>query len=287
MFVSDRLVFVELHKTGGTHIGRWLAELVGGEQVGKHNRVPPELRDRFVLGSVRNPWDWYVSLWAFGCGGEGGVFRQTTRRVDWSYLNRELHPSMGRRRTHLRASLEQGLRNLLFKPVRRWRRSYRDPTDPAAFREWLFLVLDPSRRFDVGEGFGFSPVSAHSGLLTYRFLKLFTDAGRALYEDPALGNLTGVRRLWQEKRIVDFVIHTENLEADLMEGLRQAGHEVTPAQRAALLGARDDRTNASKRRRTEHYYDEESIELVARRERLVIESFGYEAPRPAPARAAR
>ncbi len=40
MFVSDKLVFTELHKTGGTHIYSWLSRLIGGEQRGKHNRVP-------------------------------------------------------------------------------------------------------------------------------------------------------------------------------------------------------------------------------------------------------
>src|SRR5690348_9457187 len=76
MFVSDRIVLVELQKTGCTHIRNLLMELVGGQLVEKHNRVDPRMfRDgRVFLGSVRDPWDWYISNWAFSCDGQGEHF---------------------------------------------------------------------------------------------------------------------------------------------------------------------------------------------------------------------
>src|SRR5690606_10461451 len=82
MFVSDRIVFLELQKTGCTHIRNLLQELVGGELVGKHNRAGRELCsvDRFFLGSVRDPWEWYISLWAYGCDRKGVVFGTVTKR---------------------------------------------------------------------------------------------------------------------------------------------------------------------------------------------------------------
>ena len=43
MFVSDSIVFMELHKTGCTHIRNLLKELVGGEFQGKHNQATPDL----------------------------------------------------------------------------------------------------------------------------------------------------------------------------------------------------------------------------------------------------
>ena len=277
MFVSEKLVFVELHKTGGTHICRWLGKLVGGEQRGKHNRVPPDLQDRFILGSVRNPWDWYVSLWAFGCGGEGSVRRQTTRKIDLCYMHRQLNHEMGQRRLSAGQWWTQLCHDLV-KPVGRWRDVYRDPEDATAFRQWLRLIMDPGRRYDVGEGFGFSPVSSRFGLLTYRYLKLFTDLGPLLYVDSGLRNLDGLRDVWNARHQVDFVIRNENLETDLLDALAAAGCQVSDSNRAALLEARTRKTNTSRRRETNYYYDQETSALVAEREALVVGNHGYVPP---------
>src|SRR6476619_6662167 len=80
MFISDRIVFLELQKTGCTHIRDLLRELVGGQLVGKHNQARRRLfiEGKSFLGSIRDPWDWHVSLWAFGCQGKGSVHISVT-----------------------------------------------------------------------------------------------------------------------------------------------------------------------------------------------------------------
>lgn len=277
MFVSDALIFVELHKTGGTHIGHWLQQLVGGEQIGKHNRVPPEWRHRFILGSIRNPWDWYVSLWAFGCGGEGSVRRQVTRRIDLGYCRRQLAREMGKRRLSLTEWKEQ-LAADWNKPVEQWSDTYRSAEDPEAFRTWLRLMMDPDRRLDMGEGFGHSPVARSAGLLSYRYLKLFTDLDDELYTDSRLA-LPEVRwEICETRSIVDHVIRNESLEADLLAGLDRAGVRLTEVQRSALQAGSESRINRSRRRDTAYYYDQSTIELVADREALIIARYGYVPP---------
>ena len=281
MFVNDRLVFVELHKTGGTHIGKWLQRLVGGEQIGKHNRVPQHLRDRFIIGSVRNPWDWYVSLWAYGCAQKGSVHRQVTRRLDLPYVWRQLGPEMGRPRFSPSDAIRQ-IRADMKKPVADWRSTYSDATDADAFRRWLKMLMDPRRRFDMGEGYGFSPVSACAGILTYRYLKLFTSLDDALYRDASLGTNPGVLEAWKSTQLINFVIRNEMLEDDLLSALRQAGHEIPEPECEALLAAAARKSNASKRLSTSYYYDAETTALVAERESLVVETHGYRPPEPAP-----
>lgn len=184
MYVADRLVFVELHKTGGTHISTCLARLAPGEQVGKHNRVPPALRDRFVIGSVRNPWDWYVSLWGYGCDGKGAVFQTVTRGLDIGYLWRDLGIEMGSSGYPVGTVLRQTVADLQ-RPAAAWRRLYRDVNDAGAFREWLQMMMDVSRRFDVAEGFGFSPVSRWAGILTHRYPKALWTRVDGLHADES------------------------------------------------------------------------------------------------------
>lgn len=277
MYITDRLVFVELHKTGGSHIGKWLSRLAPGEQVGKHNRVPTALRNRFILGSIRNPWDWYVSLWGYGCSGQGSVHRQVTRGADLSYVMRQLGREMGVAGNPWRAMFTQMLHDI-GKPSARWKATYRNPNDPAAFRDWLHMVMDVDRRYDLAEGYAFSPVAAWAGLLSYRYLKLFTSLDETLYTDERLASLNGTRECWAQSRIVQAVIRTEALEEDLLDSLGRAGYTLTEAQCAEVRAGRNDKTNTSRREAPAFYYDAATTSLVAEREALIIEHHGYVAP---------
>lgn len=277
MYVAERLVFVELHKTGGTHIGTWLARLAPGEQVGKHNRVPPALRDRFVIGSVRNPWDWYVSLWGYGCDGKGAVFQTVTRGLDLGYLWRDLGIEMGSTGIPVGTMLRQAVADLQ-RPVSAWRRVYRDANDAGAFREWLQMMMDVPRRFDVAEGFGFSPVSQWAGILTYRYLKLFTTLDARLYTDTTLATEAGARAALAKHRLVRGIIRTEHLEEDFIDALQRAGYALTDEQCAAVRAGRHAKTNTSGRRSASYYYDAAAIDLIARREALIIGEHGYVPP---------
>ena len=72
MIVTDRLLFLHLHKSGGTFVNALLKRCVpSAEQVGYHlpyREVPAAFRDRPVVGTVRNPWAYYVSWYHFQLG---------------------------------------------------------------------------------------------------------------------------------------------------------------------------------------------------------------------------
>jgi hypothetical protein len=277
MFVTDKLVFVELHKTGGTHISAILGDLIGGHQEGKHNRLIAEYKNRFILGSIRNPWDWYVSLWAYGCGQQGSVYAQSSRRYNASYIRRQLPREMGK--TWL--SPYQLGRQLIAestKPVGQWRWCYEDHEDPERFRSWLHLMLNGDRCYDIGEGYGFSPVSRNFGLLTYRYFKLFTDLGGALYKDSRLTSLAGLEDVWRQYAHVNCVIRNEKLEEDIVTALTQAEVNLTEDQKQQIFARRNQKINASKRREPSYYYDQATIDLVAQKEQLIVERYSYDAP---------
>ncbi|MDZ4262148.1 MAG: hypothetical protein U1B30_07440 [Pseudomonadota bacterium] len=277
MFITDSLIFVELHKTGGSHIGRCLNKILDGKQVGKHNVVPPELQDRFILGSIRNPWDWYVSLWGYGCDKKGSAFSQTTRRYNAAYYWRQLNKEMGKNWL----SPAQYFRQLVAdtqKPVDLWNQVYADSSNPELFRQWLKLILNPQRRFDIGEGYGFSPLSASSGLLTYRYFKLFTNLGNDLYALPDLADPSRLNSLWDKRSITNFIIKTENLEADLIDAFACAKIPLSEEQLAFIQQGKNEKTNTSSRKSVDFYYDAETIQLVAEKEAFIIARYDYQPP---------
>jgi hypothetical protein len=69
MITTSRLVFLHLHKSGGTFVNECLLRfLPDARQVGYHlprGMIPAEARELPILGFVRNPWSYYVSWFSF------------------------------------------------------------------------------------------------------------------------------------------------------------------------------------------------------------------------------
>lgn len=76
-FVSDKFVFIHIPKSAGLYIRKAIRSLnTGGREYGfdgntktSHHcglkRIPDEVKDRPILVTVRNPWDWYVSWYHY------------------------------------------------------------------------------------------------------------------------------------------------------------------------------------------------------------------------------
>lgn len=278
MYISDKFVYTELHKTAGTHLGKWLDILAPGEQVGKHNVIPANLRDRPIIGSIRNPWDWYVSLWGYGCDKRGSVWYQTTDGVNLRYYWQQLSDEMGMAYPTLPIVLRQLMADLN-KPKAEWAEAYADSTDPECFKKWLKLVFSQERKLDLREGYGFSGISDVAGILSYRFFKFFTDLGDRIYDKGLLHNGATLEGLWADHKIASHFIRMEHLEDDLLKVMAAVGIEVSDTNRAELLAAKDKKTNTSSRLPASHYYDDESIALVRNSESFLIDTFGYEPPK--------
>ncbi len=69
MIVTDRFVFLHLHKSGGSFVNECLRQhVLGASQIGYHlpaSLIPEAFRHLPVIGLVRNPWSYYVSWYSF------------------------------------------------------------------------------------------------------------------------------------------------------------------------------------------------------------------------------
>lgn len=274
--MAGDLVFLELQKTGGSHIRRLLERFLDGKPEGKHNRVTQGYSEKYLIGSIRNPWDWYVSLWAYGVSGKGAIRSRSCKGIDFSYYHRMLPKSMGKNWLTPREFVLSFYHDAA-KPVQEWQRTYEDYSEPALFQAWLKLVLDPKRRFDIGEGFGFSPLSAHAGLMTYRYFRLFT-LGDGVFKDKRMSDFDTIAEFDQEFNIIKCMIHTESLEEDFIQVLNQIGLPLSDEQLRDIRSKEVEKTNVSKRKSAGFYYDEETLELVRERDRYLVEKYDYNAP---------
>jgi len=259
MLVSKKLVFLELQKTGSTHIKQLLKKTVGGVSDGKHNQATPELRasGRGFIGSVRDPWSWYLSLFTYGCQEKGGVFIRTTNPKQWAKLSEAEKATPGFE--HYNAEYCRSL--------------YTDPENADNFRAWLRLVCatGPQRRV-LEDGFFDSPISSIGGLMTFRYFLLFVDVGTAI---PAtIKTQKALREFEAEHRFVPHIVRNESLAEDLILAVQACGAKLSDADCALIREAPKTNTSARKAPRS-HYYDEASIKLVEQREKFIIQKFGY------------
>jgi hypothetical protein len=69
VILTDRFVFLHLHKSGGSFVNECLRlHVPGARQIGYHlpaSLIPEGARHLPVIGLVRNPWSYYVSWFSF------------------------------------------------------------------------------------------------------------------------------------------------------------------------------------------------------------------------------
>jgi hypothetical protein len=270
MFVSDKLIYLHLQKTGGTHVTKILSRYIPCEKSKQlmHGSLPENYiqNSKYVVGSIRNPWDWYVSLWAYGCARRGSFTKKLTTRKYGRYISR-----LG----SAPASALRGIWSERSKPVRQWAALYQDSKDPGLFREWLRLLLSPERKYDIGPEYACSMLSTYAGAMTYRYIGIYT-GGRS---DGAVERITSAENLTaydREYNVLDDVIRTESLHDDLIRVIDAAGYVLDRRQIEDIRNA--GRTKTSTRHSTGQYYDNGTLDLVMEKERFLIEKYGYQPP---------
>jgi hypothetical protein len=297
MLISEKLIFVELQKTGSTHIKGLLRKLLGGENDGKHNVPTPEqiASGRKFVASVRNPWSWYLSLWSYGCLQKGELFERLTNEKKWRKLLEQDKSEADTEADAAEDSAEEGeggdggaegkakakKDNTLpdnFSPDRARTFWYADPDNAEAFREWLQAVIAtrPLRKV-LETGYGKSPINRAGGLMTFRYFTLCTRDGENV--DKSVSTHESLQKYDQENCFIDYFVRNESLADDLIKALEGCGVTLDDGQKKQVREAK--KTNASTRPHgPEYYYDKASIQLVARRERFIIDKFSYKNAKP-------
>lgn len=270
MFINDRIIYLHMQKTGGTHISKLLKSHLDGEVTLKHGQLRGSPGDRLVFGSVRNPWDWYVSIWTYGCQGDGivpGRLKMPFPQIGYLFIRESLfHPEkwvQAAKKIPLHARKDHTY----------WQRLFSCVDDPQLFREWLRSILSASGKVLLTAEYPHVPMRHVAGYMTFEFLRLFLEFKHWPRLSRSISSMTDINEAYERHGIGNRFIRIESLERDVAEILNEL--EVAIDQ-TDLKGAR---TNASRRHPSaSYYYDDETIELVRNEERFLIERFGYEPP---------
>jgi hypothetical protein len=269
MFLSDELIYIQMPKTACTFIGARLSEVFDGEFIGRHNAATPEQIDsgRTVVTSIRDPWEWYLSVWTFGVLGEGAVRSRLTRRN----VSRALKLAL----KHPGRNVTTPLREL-HRDIDWWKDVYGSAEDVQRFRAWLKAVHSPENAYVLGREYGNMVLPALCGFLTYRYLFLCCRDTRPLYDAKSIVTHADLKKYDAAQCYIDDFIRVEQIDSDLcavIERFKPLNDEV----RSRIVSG--ERVNASQRAHAlTDYYDRECLELVGQRDRLIVEKFGYSPP---------
>lgn len=268
IYITDRIAYLRLQKTGSSHVLRALKMTCPGRQGEMHGRLPESIlnSDRIVAASVRNPWDWYVSVWAYGCDGEGELFERLAgprHLLGHGY----------------RKSLLKGASNFLYELLRSrrpWLETYTDSSSPVLFRRWLSALLDPQRSRELGEFYRRSALSEFAGFYTYRYCWLFHRTVEHLY-DGSVHDQETLLEADRKLNIIQHMLKTEKLTDGILGLLETAGINIDPSSRKEIVSM--NRTNPSTRKKDySFYYDRATSELVGNRDALIVNKYGYRPP---------
>lgn len=272
MLVNEKLIFLQLQKTGGTHIESLLFDLFPEtKQLGKHYRIPTDFSvgSRLITGAVRDPWQWYLSYWSYSCLSKGGPFNRCVAPKSFSnvFRNKRMKNSYNYTPRNFSKLLKHAKCEIQ-RPARRWAYLYEDSNDPQRFREWLKLVFCNERKYDLFQDYGFSAISNFAGVYTYLFLFLFSKHYPKLFDKRLTASTLKSLEL-----NVDFFLRSENLSEDFKSLMSQSQIHLSDK----LLAKINAKTNVSERAHTtNYYYDKESVELVRKKDAFIIHKFNYE-----------
>lgn len=256
MFIGKHLVYLDLQKTGSTQITKVFKSIPSEEGIKyrKHityHQLPDESKigwdDKIKLGSIRNPWAWYVSLWAYGCGGKGAFYKDRTQ-LTWKVFKHRRFRSF-------------------FIPRKKWRKVYTDVHSKEQFKAWLKMVLFPKGSAFVE--YNASSFFNLSGIYTHRYLRLYIKDFLRL--EQQLNSKESITQLDAEQNVLDEVIRQENLKEELFLFLEKQNIEITDSIKKLFL----KKTNSSYHLDYKEYYDEESISWIKEKEWLIINKYEY------------
>lgn len=238
MIVTDRFVFIHLHKTGGQSLNDAIASCMPSHRmVGYHfpyADIPAAARDLPVIGIVRNPWDWYVSWYAFNNkprvrsplfkvvsnGGAAGFRSTISNLVNLGATN----DSSERQRNELISMLPHS--------------------------------LDGNRSVGLTKASIRELAASESGYYSWLFGRML---GEELDSNSESRNLIG---------------RFENLQEDFLDILERLGVSEIEAIRVTLESK--ERKNTSRHSHYSHYYDDELRELIGHEDAALIDRFDYE-----------
>ena len=256
MIEYEKFIYLDVYKTGSTYVVSLLDRLMASKPVRSFRHAPLTRgrpffwkQGKYAFATVRNPWDWYVSMWAYSIEQPNVLFFRDVRAV------------LG----------EEGSKALF------------DPEKPKeSFALWLKSLSDPDflRKVMRGHPYSRSSLNSFLGFYSYRFIRVTTPHPSLFLHRWYMWNMDRAIAHQKHAAIYDRVFKSETLTKDfsqfVLDNRDRLGFKPNAAQILERQAATPKNTSHRTLNSYRDYYTDELRDLVASRDRLLIELFGYE-----------
>jgi hypothetical protein len=254
MIEYKKFIYLDVYKTGSTHINFLLKKIVKEKpvRVKRHSSITKGRPftgkgGKLVFATVRNPWDWYVSMWAYGHTVENPLYEHIKKAFGQEKLN-ELY--------------EMDNPSVAFP---KWLRAMHD-------QEFLAKALKGHRLPSSG-------LMPFMGFYTYRFMRVTMPYPEIFLRKPFINSMDSAVAAHRRWKMYDVLMRSETLDQEFADFAAKHGPELGFSDRAVdvIEKQSDKHRNVSKRTLDSYrdYYTDELRDLVASRDRFFIDLFGY------------
>ena len=264
MFISSKICFLELEKTGISTIKKFFKNHIEeGIITRPHDYVSEEILNKklFFIGSIRNPLDWSVSRWSYGC------MMKTDDSLFRNFIKKRFNISRIQSIEGQLINKFNYLKNQFFKNKTHLENLYSDPYNQKNFQQWLKELLLKKENNALAEQYYFSSIKHNFGYMTYRYLIMFTKPQnrKEIYSD--LKTYYDIENFDKNYNFINKFIKVENLNNDLENVLEKFN----------IKKQKDiERINPSKRNKdVNFYYDKECLEIVKNQDKYIFDKFNY------------
>lgn len=235
MIVGKKFVYIHLQKTAGTFIsGELLRCLPDSQSIGKKHSGIQDLNKKqiqlLIIGSIRHPVDFYVSLWKYGCEGKGGLYHRLV----------ESNSNISSVFKQVKSNSWSFLKNKhILKKSYPWNEYYSDRENVGNFQKWYNALHSFNSHLDLGT---VPTKNSELGFYTNRYLKQYFTPSKSIIikrkpntfdtksiESEIIMPINTFRYEVSSKRMVDYFIRQEYINEDLnqvIELLRKSGERV-------------------------------------------------------------
>jgi len=269
MFISDKICFVEFGKTGCSFIREIFSKKIKDGVLTKiHDPITDELilSDKIKVGSIRNPYDWYISLWSFGClmQKRDPLFSNLTRRK----LNPKRIINIKRNyKEKIYFLFDQFKKNINFN-----KELYSDPYNTENFKNWIKLLFNSKKKNYIGENYSISNTNKFIGYMTFHYLIRFTNKNfhHKLF-DKSLISYDDIKKFYVKNNYIDYFIVFEKLNESLVNLFNLIDLNVSESDLNE-----EKPINKSKRLPSiDEYFNAETKDLVKKYDALIFEMHNY------------
>jgi len=152
---------------------------------------------------------------------------------------------------------------------------YSDSNNPEAFRKWLRIVMDPKLASLLSGSYYSSHLHSYSGIYSYRFCNLYCADSKMLHSGHLRDPVT-LKKWAKQNCYIDHFLHTETLSSDFRSLMLNHGLSTAKNLNTVMGAGKPMNTSRSASAKRSDFYDIESRQLVAERENLIINWFGFE-----------